>query len=68
MAVTATPSADRPFYKRWTIIAGAIIVLVEYGEAQHLIPMGFASEMSALLESGATMLGLAGLYRHIPTT
>lgn len=68
MAITKTPSADRPLYKRWTVIGVALIGVIQALEAEHLIPMGFTDTLANYGEIGGAILVSLGLYRHIPTT
>ena len=66
--LTNTPSAERPLWKRWTLIGGAIVVLAQWAEAQDLLPYGSYD----WLLNGANLFGISlgglGVYRHIPTT
>lgn len=68
MALTTTPDADRPLWKRWTVIGGAILAIVNYGEAQELIPPGTATHLSTAAEHIAALLMGLGVYRHLPGT
>jgi len=68
MALTSTPTSDRPFYTRLTVIGGFILAVINYLEAQDMIPLGTATNIANLVENGAALLAAFGLYRHIPTT
>jgi hypothetical protein len=67
--LTATPSSDRPLYKRFTVIAGAIMLFTTYLESTGSIPYGTPEAINNFFqEVVAPGLGALGIYRHIPTT
>ncbi len=67
-SLTETPAADRPFYKRLTVIGGFLLSVMSYLESQDLIPTGTAEHVASLVEHISALLIGFGVYRHIPTT
>jgi hypothetical protein len=72
--ITTLPEgeAERPWYRRVTLVAGGLLILSQYLEAQGLIPAGISSQLETASEQGMalleTVLGLgvlAGVYRQI---
>ncbi len=68
MSVATTPDSGRPIWKRWTVIGGTILAVVNYLESQNLIPAGTGTELATVVEHLAALLTGLGVYRHIPTT
>ena len=66
--IMETPAADRPLYKRWTVVGIAIIGIVQALESQGLIPAGGLEKAAELGQVAGGILTALGLYRHIPTT
>lgn len=66
--LTTTPPADRPLYKRWTVVGASIIAVVEALDQQKLIPPGMLTTITELGQNAGGLLAALGLYRHIPTT
>lgn len=64
--------AERPWYKRLTLLAGGALILSQYAEAQGLIPEGVTGKLQTVGEQAValaqTLLGLGalvGIYRQI---
>ena len=68
MSISNTPSAERPIYKRWTIIGVAIISLIQALTDADLVPVGTPELLASWGQIAGGFLTSLGLYRHIPTT
>jgi len=72
--ITTLPDGEaaRPWYRRLTLVAGFVLLAVQYAEAQGLLPPGLSGELRTAGEQatglGETLLGmgvLVGIYRQI---
>lgn len=66
--ILATPTGDRPLYKRMTVRGAALLAALQVLEDQQMIPMGLSTTLADLGQVIGTLIVGLGAYRHIPTT
>lgn len=65
--IMATPEPNRPWYKRWTVVAIGALAAIEALEAQGMVP-GALEGLKDFGQILSVVLGSLGVVRHIPTT